>query len=424
MTQTTQAPSRRRRTTAAGSALGAAVQELRVTAHLFQAPEDAQVSLEVVADIAVHHGRSTRAEEHKNRTSRHNPIGDTSVDLWKTLHNWVDAARSGMLAPELTTYVLHVSRPFAGALAEAFAAASTPEAVRATTQRALAQLLPARRDRDATEIAEDATALPADTRAHVEAVFSQDDGVLEAIIARFVLEFGSGDNWRDLRAVARVPFVDPSLADPLLHEMVGWVKQRITECIERRMPAVVEARAFLAHLRATYRRLDQRIILTSGMTEPESAEVEAQLAQMPMYLRQLELVDLHTDEAWAAATDFLRASNMRAEWGEQGVVHPNGFDAYERELTTTWRRGKRRVTLEFASASAVHQGQRLFDVCCENPVTLEGRVTPAEFCRGSYHTLADALDVGWHPDYQTLLRAMATRRRRRVGGAPGADRRA
>lgn len=421
MSETAARPSRRRRTNAAGSSLGSTVQEFRVATHLFQASEGARVSLEVVADTAVHRGRHTRAEEHKNRTSRHNPIGDTSVDLWKTLRNWVDAARDGILLPEHTTYVLHVSREFPGDLAREFANANDARAARAATERARAWLLPLLR-RDARQEGDTADdELPAGTRPHIEAIFAADDGAFEAIVERFVLEFGSGDVWQDLRAAARAHFFDPDVADVLLERVVGWVKRTVTACIEQGRPAVVEGTDFAACVRATRRQLDQHVILKSAVSGPDAATVEAHLGQAPTYLRQLKLIDLHDEEAWEAAIDFLRASNMRADWGKRGLVQADGFEAYERELTGTWRRGRRQVALDYVDATAEQRGQRLFDLCCSSRVALEGQETPGVFCRGSFHTLADQLVVGWHPDYRILLPADAPQpRRRRRAGSGGA----
>lgn len=409
-------PERRRRTTSVpGQFLGYSLQELRVASHLFAAGDDDVVSLEVFADAGVHRvdGRKT-AEEHKSRTSRTNPVADDAEDLWKTLRNWVDAVVRGELDPSRTRFRLHVSRHFDGEIVGRFSKA------RDVAEAALALEYAGERVWRAQDGTSQLTSLPERVREHVEVIFTADHDTVVEIVTAFEVEYGSGDAWADLRAAAAPAAIDPDVLDDVLHDVIGWVKQQITACIEQSRPAAVRVRAFRAHLRAVQRRLDRQLMLVSAAPGPDALEIRRHLRAVQTYIQQLELVDAADEDKLEAVTDYLRALNDRVLWGTKGWVHPASFDAFEAELTAAWRRKRRQADLDYRGRPDTERGLRLYLMCCDHSAKLDGRDLPAGFCRGSFHVLADHETIGWHPDYERLLRDRGgTRGRLSRRAAPG-----
>src|SRR4051812_4208967 len=113
---------KRRSTQVPGQFLGYSLQTTRATMRLLQVPAGSFVSVEVLDDVAIASpGRKTTLEQTKSATSG-NPISDRSVELWKTLANWVRAAESGQLDCGRTILELFVSRQRQGKLVHSMAA--------------------------------------------------------------------------------------------------------------------------------------------------------------------------------------------------------------------------------------------------------------------------------------------------------------
>jgi hypothetical protein len=402
---------RRRRTSAPGQFLGYSLQELRFAAHLFRAERDEDVvSLEIIGDTGIHNADGRlKSEEHKSRTSHGNPVANDAPDLWKTLRIWVDAVSQGDLDPARTTFCLHLSRDFDGAIVRSFDEATTLESASEALGNAAHTVFRAPDGRSLVET------LPQRTREHVLSVFSADRQLVVAVVAKFVLEFGSGDAWADLRQAASVAAFEPDLLDDGLRDAVGWVKQQITERLQQGRPAAISALSFRTHFRAIRRRLDNQLVLRSAAPGPDAVAIQRQLRAVQTYLRQLDLIAADDDEKLEAANDYLRATNDRVAWAASGRVHQASFDEFEADLETAWRRKKRAGDIVHRDHPHAQRGMLLYLECCNHSATLNGMEPPNAFCRGSFHALADHLRIGWHPDYSRLLRT------RRVGRA-GSDR--
>ena len=85
------------RHTAQGPYLGFALQPVRLRTHLLKCPDGAQVSLELLDDVAVHAADGSVEVEQVKSATRQNPTSDWSDELWKTFANWLDALSAGQL---------------------------------------------------------------------------------------------------------------------------------------------------------------------------------------------------------------------------------------------------------------------------------------------------------------------------------------
>ena len=96
--------------------------------------------------------------------SKTNPISNRSVDLWKTIGNWIRAVENKELRVERTIFHLRLGRKRSGAICESFAKASTPLGAGAAVEKAKSEFF--------TTKGKLKKGVPADLREAVEAVFS------------------------------------------------------------------------------------------------------------------------------------------------------------------------------------------------------------------------------------------------------------
>ena len=105
---------KRRSTQVPGQFYGYSLQISRVVAHLLRAQQGQSVSLEYLDDVATLDSTSLTLEQDKSGLA-HNPVADRSIDLWKSLHNWVLAIRNGALKQD-TKFILFVAQDHHGSV--------------------------------------------------------------------------------------------------------------------------------------------------------------------------------------------------------------------------------------------------------------------------------------------------------------------
>lgn len=380
---------------APGQALGYGLQYTRLTSLLLDAPEGTFCSLEVFDDVAE---QSTSGDVRLSQTKSTlggNPVSNKSVELWKSLDNWVKAVKAGLFDPEKTQFELYISKKVSGEIINAFSGANT----NADAKKAVAfarELLwgaaphyPIR------------SSLSSEIALHVNAVLEADDCYLLPILRNLRLECGSGSPVSDLQAkVKRMP-VSPTKVDEILKQICGWVKVEVDRLLEARQPAVLSRDKFFAEFTSYVRKTDREQILVSLAPEPSRQEKHAELPNV--YVQQLDLIDLTFEEKLEAISDFLRACWDRTAWAQKGHVHQSSFNELDAGLNKSWRNIKRRIEVESKAASEVEQGRVLYSDCMEHTSPLQGMDTPAHFVPGCFHRLADEQDLGWHPKYRDLL---------------------
>lgn len=109
-----QAATSRNRFVAAGQYDGYALQEIRLVDRLLDAGPQDVVSLEVVDDVGVETPDGEVIAEQSKSTQGANPVSDRAVGLWKTLSNWLIAAREGHLSIAATRFFIYTSKDVTG----------------------------------------------------------------------------------------------------------------------------------------------------------------------------------------------------------------------------------------------------------------------------------------------------------------------
>ncbi len=162
-----------RPTAAPGQFYGFSIQITRVVAHLLRCRDGQAVSLECLDDVAVTGPDGSTAEQVKSGLA-HNPLGDRSTDLWKTLHNWVEAIRAGALGRD-TQFILYTAQAWEGALVKSLHEAASREECLAVIRRMRVQFWGAGPRYSKKE------SLPDSLASHVNGVLEASDDVLNRI---------------------------------------------------------------------------------------------------------------------------------------------------------------------------------------------------------------------------------------------------
>lgn len=363
---------------------------------LFDASVGQWCSLEVLDDVAkVSQGGKTTVSQSKSALTN-NPVADRAVSLWKTLFNWLELVRSGVVDPKDTTFELYVSRRVKGAFIDSFHQADSNKKAKSAIEKVRLELWGvapdfAKRDE-----------LPESLSRYVNEVLEADDSQLLPIIVNLRLECGSGSPQSDIEAAIRRHPVSESKVFDIADKMCGWVKREVDKYLEKGLPAVISREEFHREYTSYVRKVDRQLILDSLAKKPSVAE---KLERLPdNFVQQLELIEHSYDQKLEAISDYLQACSNRTLWSKAGDVHEDSFAELNDNLERTWQNLNRITSIEAESKPDVQRGQLLFAKCMTHKALIQGMEPPSHFVPGCFHCLADDLRVGWHPAYQILLK--------------------
>jgi len=380
-----------------GQLLGFSLQVTRFLSRLITAPPGSFVSLEVFDDVGIEYpGGSRTGEQDKSITGDGNPIANRSVDLWKTFGIWVDAAHTGELPPNNSIYTIYISRPLSGDIANKFSAANSIEESKVVLLQAQKEFWGNAPDYP-NKVNVSPTLAP-----YLEKVLLADEAIICNIIKNFNLELGSGSPQNDLRRIIEENlFVPPEIVDDLVIYLQGWVKKELDIKLEQKKPAIIERDNFKNETISYIRKHDNRAILNNFAQSPKPEEIQAGLLQT--YIRQLELIECAPEQKICAINDYICASINRVEWVRKGIVNRESFDELEERLRRTWKNTQSKTNIQLSNKNDIEKGTYLYSECSNYQTDLEGLSVPPPFIPGSFHALADTLEIGWHPKYKNIL---------------------
>ncbi|WP_150620629.1 ABC-three component system protein [Pandoraea horticolens] len=381
---------------ALGQFYGYGIQEARFLHHLLRSRPGDTVALECLDDVSGGQNGSKFAEQVKSGLA-HNPISDRSVDLWKTLANWLNGRRSGKI-PAGTQFVLYVAQPYQGKIAQQLSDS-------VTRQDAHAAIAAIRKEfwGDAPNFDKRAS-VPETLAKHVDIVLSARENALVDIIQAFTLEQGIGAPYDEIRQEIACAPVGAENVEQILHQLTGWIRTTVFDRIEKRNPAVVSRDEFHEEYLAVVRKVDRSdTTLPSRATPPTPEAVQAEFLLEQMYLRQLHIIGAEQDVLYDAINTFLMAATDRTEWAKRGYIHRDSLVEYEAALKRAWTAKKMAVKVQMRGKPPEDFGAVLLASCLEASVPLQGKTVSTHFTPGSFHKLANALTIGWHPDFATLL---------------------
>jgi hypothetical protein len=130
-----------------------------------------------------------------------------------------------------------------------------------------------------------------------------------------------------------------------------------------------------------------------------------------MMRRQIELVNGGRSRVARARVAHWRSRNQRDRWMADDITSRNVLDSFDRKLVEQWeaRHGPMRDdTKDSNEEEKRKQGRDLLDWSHTDApaslINLGSRTPPPFLIQGTYQDLADRLNIGWHPEYETLLK--------------------
>lgn len=375
---------------ATGQYLGYALQPVRLFYHLLSCPADADVGLEYADDVSVHQSDGSALVEQCKSALKTNPISDWAVDLWKTLHLWIDNANSGAFDPAKTRFQLYVTPVKSGEFAQQLSDLSSEDEIKALLE----------------EIAKRRKKLSSSSKSteHLDAVFATDQKLVVQIIQNFKLITEDQDPLAPIYA-----HLDATVSKETLEKAcsygIGNAMDRIEKAVKSGSVPLIPTQEFRTAFRAFVNKYDATNVLHSLADQPDDVVVQDTLSRAPPFVRQLKLINADIETTTRAASDYLRSSADRTSWAAEGLIFEDSIDEYNDALKQRHGHVRGEVDLTHDRLELPKRGLLVYHKCCQaTPIPLQGRVAPVHFMTGSLNDLANRNDIGWHPDYISLMK--------------------
>ncbi len=323
-------------------------------------------------------------------------MSDYSPDLWKTLRIWAYGVSNGQLNLDETDLFLLTTADLvvdsAGYLLQPAASKMRDET------RALAALEVARKASKSKE-----------NRKAYEAFDALSSDERRDLLARIqvIANAPDVDEVEDLLLERVVAAVGHAYARPFLQRLEGWFYQRtIRQLRTEEMDAVTgnEFDQVFTDLRNQFRPENLPIDDDIALLQADPSDYEAMV-----FVRQLDIIDIGKTQLGIAVRDYIRAFTQRSKWSEDNLLLPGEISKYERRLIEEWKDlfaemednlGSVATEIEKIAAAkkiyrwAMREARPRIRVGCDEPFV----------SKGSFHILADDLQLGWHIDF--LIRLM------------------
>jgi len=360
------------------------------------------VSIEKLDDIAFHESPSSpdvardllQVKHHVNRAGG---LGDSSPDIWKTLRIWAEAVASNRIDMDRATLCLLTT--------------STP-----TNQNAIRHLSPIasvrkpEQARTELETAGAASASDVIKSAFAAYIALPEPKRVKLFNAIYLLDSSlAATELQEAIGVALRHAVEPQHRVAFVERLQGWWFQRVVVHLSAstNQPIPVVAIQQQVHeLRTQFQRDCLPDDLFQEQLPPEATPEQDER----VFILQLLLIRLTELRLRIAQEDHYRAFTQRSRWVKDNLIGMDELTGFETRLVDSWR-------LRFAimkdgcneiadDGHLAQHGLNLYqwvetDAPSQSALWVRPQFQSAYMTRGSFHMLAEALRIGWHPHYET-----------------------
>ncbi len=371
--------------------------------------EEVTVSVEALDDVAVQkEDGSIIADQMKSVTSCDNPATDRSPVFWKTLFNWLQYVQKGDLLLNKTVFrflVISENDVTSGSIADQFNNATTVGEAKIALFKAQKELW--------GENEEKKNSIPTSYCEYLNELFNPKhcDTVCELIAKMSVIIYKNDYDDKLKEKFKAIPALYPEFSDNLYTDMFGWVMNRVVIQCKKGKPAYISKSEFDSALVAHQRAYNQTASIPA-LSSPINEAVLSGVVKSPHpdnYILQLEFIEADFTDKCKAASDYLRTKEEISIRAEKGLFTPDSMIDYTDRLKRSWSNA--RIRMRYSPGTDVEKGTFLFSETSDAvlKMKLQGADVPSFFGCGSLHDLAnlptDRPDIGWHPNYEALLRS-------------------
>jgi hypothetical protein len=224
--------------------------------------------------------------------------------------------------------------------------------------------------------------------------------IFKAIIRRFEFQIGSSTGHEEVRAELKSKFIHDDYLTFVSDKLSGWFSETVMSKIASQEIPVVHWVDLAHQLTVCVERIRRRELIDfARKAPPTEAQIKGDLDARPLYVKQLDQIELDDDRIIEAVTDYLRADINREKWIEIEIIDEDLAEEFEENLRQFWQNERQRISITEAARDNISKGQLLYLGCQSRQQMIRDMSPPPSTVSGTYHALADEPVLGWHPDW-------------------------
>lgn len=378
---------------APGQLLGYSLQFPRALLRLLEIRPGGAVGVEINGDVAVFFPEGIILSEEDKSSISGNPLTDHSTNLWKTFYNWCCMVRTDGLSAANMRFVLYTNHPVSeNSHVKCLHEAETADAVNSSINniREFFQRIQPTHD----------------IYRYLNYLLNEGEEIFREIIPRFELveNEDTSEIYTDIRNAIRGKLVRDVHVELMLEFLAGWLQREINEKIARRKPPIVTFDELFHKFTALCQRLRQNALVDLAICNmPAPDNLRAQAEARPTYVRQLEAINVDSNEIIEAVSDFYLADTNRQEWIDKEIIDEEAMKDFQRRLTSFHSNHQQTIRLTQRGASEEERGQLLLYECKKRHESLNDLTPPDGTIQGTYHVLSNEKTLGWHPRWRIII---------------------
>jgi hypothetical protein len=357
---------------------------------------DFVVSLETLDDVSFEVGGEPLAVlQAKHSLKAAANLTDLSAELWKTLRVWLVGLASGEIPLGTARFLITTAAAAAGGACAALGIEG--------------------RDRDVAEAAKRlkhaaTSSTNSELKPAFEAYLALEEAEREALLAQ-VYVIPSQPDAVEITEQLQSELYHVSLNHQALSVQMleGWWFKRVLNELVHPEGGIPRA------------EIDAQISDIQESLKPDALPIDEDLdalmialeqlpefADRPFY-KQVELVSGSQLRIRNAITSYLQAFRQRSAWTRHDLLFDADLDKYDKRLQAEWELQYGQVCDELGpdatDAAMAQAGRALLKWAEDAHISIRSGVNVPWVCRGSLHMLAEDMRVGWHPQFETRLKA-------------------
>lgn len=378
---------KRVKTSVPGQYLGYGLQPVRFCFYALYSESGTSASLEHLDDVAVHNADGSVILEQTKSALTSNPTADRSKELWKTLANWADQCKAGSVDKHSTKFRYYVTPLRNGNLIQKIDSA---------TDNDLAdKILNYIRSKSFQKNP------GVGVGPEIQRFLAAGDDICRQIIINF--EFISEANPLDEIRIRLAAVLPEDTVDNFCATAIGMAKDEVERLIRAKKVPILDTGQFRKQFQAFVKKYDFSNLLIPTTSPPSSEEVNAVIAKLPVFVRQLISIEASETMTATAVGDLLRTTSDKVVWAAEGEIVESSLEELDTALLRHHAIGFDEVSETCTELTPQQRGRQLYRKCLELTMKLEERELPTYFVPGEFNALSEDCRLGWHPNYKDLF---------------------
>lgn len=381
-----------------GQLFGYSLQYPRAYLRLLEIPDDACVSIEDIGDVGVFYSDGSKLVEEDKSTIRNvNTLSDKSTNLWKTIYNWLNKIKNGVLNVKTDKFILYTNH-----------LVSTDSIVQKLNQTFdnISEI-----DEVITEInsIKESSKVDSDIYKYINSILEETNIIVfKKLLKNFeLITDKKADNvYEEIeKKLIHDLGITANQTEIILQEGTGWLQKQFMEKAANHKDLCIKRIDYMKFIKPFYNKVLVSELIDYACSKSLTNEQQLSiLGNHPTYVRQLELINLETDDILEAINDYYKSEINRDKWNEDGILSLEDLQTFKSDLISSYKQSKRIIDIRNSNNTDIDKGQLLYSECQQKDIKLAQKIPPSKTVQGTYHLLSDEKELGWHPDWKNKLK--------------------